>query len=141
IMAVTREQLLDFWDNIVDVLRFGKWWQRVIVLGAPLALLFAIFWFRPLPDEIREKIAYIDENSNVLYAEGVASVTDEYYTYVTPEGQEQTWKRSTWKEKLRDIYGEFLEKRWRNVQKTEHESFYWRGFQSLVQTVIINREK
>lgn len=140
-MALERETLLDIWDNLTDVLRFGKWWQRLIVIGIPLSVVFAIFWFRPLPPEINDKLVYLDESSNNLYADGAASILDEYYEYVSLEGEETTWMRSTWKEKLKDRFADYQRRGWSVRQETTSESFYWKGISSLVQTVIIHRQQ
>jgi hypothetical protein len=140
-MAIDREKLLDTWDNIVDVLHFGKWWQRLIFIGIPLFAIFAVFWFRPFPDEINKKLVYLDECSSSLYAEGAASVLDEYYEYIDLDGNAETWMRSTWKDKLKEMFADYKKKGWSAKQETSHESFYWTGPSSLAQTVIIHRKK
>ena len=137
-MAIDREKLLDFYENIIDVLGYGKWWQRLVVVGLPLGILFSVFWFRPLPQEIPEKLAYADSNANVLYAEGVASITTELYEFVTLDGKEQVWKRSTWKDKLKERYEDFRTKNFTLTQNTKHVSFYWVGMKTLVQTTEVH---
>lgn len=137
-MAIDREKLLDFYENVIDILGHGKWWQRLVVVGLPLSILFSIFWFRPLPSEIPTKLAYADECANRLYAEGVASITSELYEFTTLDGKEQVWKRITWKDKLKDRYDDFRRKGWTLQQTTHHRSFHWIGLKTLIQTAYVH---
>ena len=64
---LTREEILDVTDNLKDVFRYGPWWQRLVIVGLPIALILGILWIRPLPQEIPEKLKFLDESMNAYF--------------------------------------------------------------------------
>lgn len=133
-----RERLLDAWDNFWDVLRYGAWWQKLILLGVPAALIFVVFWFRPLPSEIPEKLAYLDQSANSFYADGAASVMADLYYFEKLDGSRKPWKRDTWRDELKRRYQKIFDNGWTLKQTTSHRSFYWTGPFQLVETVAVH---
>jgi hypothetical protein len=134
-MAINRENVLDQIDGIKDALTHGPWWQRLILVGTPVFVFFFIFWVRPLPGEIPEKLAHRDKSANAFFTDGVIDTLADYFHLVDMDGQSTVKSRKAWKPQLKEKYERYLSKGWTLEQTSKHVTFYWTGLWSLVETV------
>ena len=133
--GINREYILDQIDGIKDVLSYGLWWQRLLVVGTPLLLGFFLFWVRPLPDEILEKLEFWNASEQSYYVDGAVERLAAYFQVVSPDGEVKTMSRTAWKENLKNDYDRFSKKGYRLTPTTEHRSHYWTGLYTLVEEV------
>lgn len=133
-----RETVLDLWENIRGALRYGPWYQRLIIMGLPLLLTLLVLWLRPLPVEIKEKLAYWDESSNALFPDGAARMFATYYKFEDKDGKVTTQTRERWKIILEDRYQKARKRRKVVRQDSKVVDFRWTGLWKLEQTVDVN---
>ena len=131
------EVLRDTWAEFVHFLKTGTWWQRSLLLGFFLGLAFFVFWVRPLPAEIRERLDYTQRSIGVMFVDGSARFFDERYTLVLPDGRTEQWTRTRWKETLKEQFERHKSRGERTHRRTKHITFRWTGLRTLVQTVEV----
>ena len=136
---LSREEILDVTDNLKDVFRYGPWWQRLIIIVVPVALVLGVLWIRPLPSEIPEKLKFVDSSMNAYFEDGAVRYLSDTYLATTKKGKEQAWTKKRWKRHLQETFADYRKKKIRFERETTHKSFRWVGLSTLVETVSVKR--
>ena len=95
----------------------------------------------PLPSEVSEKLDYLDQSVNVLFADGAARSYAPHYLAVATDGKSLACSRDRWREILTQRFKRMQEQGISQTRSTEHISFRWTGLSTLVQVVHVKKAR
>ncbi len=129
------------WEDFVWWLRDLSLKRKFALLLVFLAVLFAIFWFRPLPKEILASQRYADGCHNTRFVEGACRFYDDVVVVYGPGGKREVKSRDHFVSLYTNRFQQDAERAQVTTRFTRHLKHRWTGLNRLVEMVEITMVK